>query len=419
MSYLDGVPFRVSKSFMVEWEPTTVSNFCVPDCRELLLGSMHDFSLERKVLYWLEAATRQEMTWSNEAPGMATAPPCWLLLVDSLDASSMAKAEKQEDRERNSTQPGSRNCGKDGFTEEEEGEKEEEEENEEEDDEDTSSTSEDDSSPKEISPGSPSLGHRRRSLDIFHNVKNELQGVGRRLSLLVPPLSRAASPERRLAAKSLALYHRFRNNRTMTSTAPVPDMLPQSPPPMPPRPSTAGSIPPIRHHKPTVPSLSPYSCLPPCPGTSRPLSSDNRHPDSTADLLSALSQEERDLIEPVLALGYPLRRAILALQRTGRQSLSQFLSYLSTCDRLVKQGYSESLVEEAMEMFQYSERKASEFLHLWEQFSDMGFQQDRIKEVLLLHENHRERALEELMTRARWIERQPWSPPVLPLIPTV
>ncbi|XP_074090505.1 ubiquitin-associated protein 1-like [Macrotis lagotis] len=418
MSSLDGVPFKVSKSFMIEWEPASVSNFCVPHCRELLLHSMHDFSLERKVLYWLEAATRREMTWSKEAPGMATAPPCWLLLVDSLDASSVAETDPQEDREKNFAQPGSWNSGEDGFTEEEK--EEEKEEEEEEEDEGASSTSEDDSNIKEMpfpsspwgprsfleqgstsSPGSPSLERRRRSLDIFHNVKNELEGVRRRLSLLVPPLSRAASPERRLAAKSLALYHRFRNNRTMTSTAPVLDMPPQNSPTIPPRPSTAGSMPPIRSHKPTVPSLSPYSCLPPCPGTPQPLNSANSHPDSTMDLLSALSQEERDLIEPVLALGYPLRRAILALQRTGRQSLSQFLSYLSTCDRLVKQGYSESLVEEAMEMFQYSENKASEFLHLWEQFSDMGFQQDRIKEVLLLHENHREHALEELMTRAQ------------------
>ncbi|KAM9069557.1 ubiquitin-associated protein 1-like [Sarcophilus harrisii] len=352
------------------------------------------------------------MTWDNETPGMATAPPCWLLLVDSLDTSSVAEAEPQEDREKNSPPPGSWKCREDGFTEEKEEEKEE--------DGGTSSASEDDSSPKETPsprspsaprsflekgstsfPGSPNLGHRRRSLDMFHNMKHELDSVRRKLSLLVPPLTRAASPERRLATKSLAVFHRFRNNRTMTSAAPVLDLPPQSAPAIPPRPSTAGSIPPIRSHKPTVPSLSPYSCLPPCPHTPRPLISANNHSDSTADLLSALSQEERDLIEPVLALGYPMHRAILALQKTGRQSLSQFLSYLSTCDRLVKQGYSESLVEEAMEMFQNSERKALEFLHLWEQFSDMGFQQDRIKEVLLLHENHQEGALEELMTRAQ------------------
>lgn len=37
--------------------------------------------------------------------------------------------------------------------------------------------------------------------------------------------------------------------------------------------------------------------------------------------------------------------------------LPQFLSYLGACDRLLKQGYEEGQVEEAMEMFQYSEKK--------------------------------------------------------------
>lgn len=45
--------------------------------------------------------------------------------------------------------------------------------------------------------------------------------------------------------------------------------------------------------------------------------------------------------------------------------------------------------------------QAGEFLRLWEQFSDMGFQQDRIKEVLLVHGNRREQALEELVACAQ------------------
>lgn len=45
--------------------------------------------------------------------------------------------------------------------------------------------------------------------------------------------------------------------------------------------------------------------------------------------------------------------------------------------------------------------QAGEFLRLWEQFSDMGFQQDRIKEVLLVHSNRREQALEELVACAQ------------------
>lgn len=44
--------------------------------------------------------------------------------------------------------------------------------------------------------------------------------------------------------------------------------------------------------------------------------------------------------------------------------------------------------------------QASEFLFLLAQFCEMGFQQSTIKEVLLVHENHKERALEELMTRS-------------------
>lgn len=44
--------------------------------------------------------------------------------------------------------------------------------------------------------------------------------------------------------------------------------------------------------------------------------------------------------------------------------------------------------------------QAAEFLHLLNQFHEMGFQQNAIKEVLLVHENHRERALEELMSSA-------------------
>nr|XP_021333391.1 ubiquitin-associated protein 1-like isoform X2 [Danio rerio] len=105
------------------------------------------------------------------------------------------------------------------------------------------------------------------------------------------------------------------------------------------------------------------SWCPPAP--SRPLNSHAAVLDSSVELLSALSPEERDLLAAVTEQGYPLRTAIIALQKTGQQSPEQ----------------------------------AEEFLHLLAQFNEMGFQQNAIKEVLLVHENHRERALEELMTR--------------------
>uniref|UniRef100_A0A3B5BC00 Ubiquitin-associated protein 1-like n=1 Tax=Stegastes partitus TaxID=144197 RepID=A0A3B5BC00_9TELE len=121
--------------------------------------------------------------------------------------------------------------------------------------------------------------------------------------------------------------------------------------------------------------------------------------DSATELLSALSQEERELLETITEKGYPLRTAILALQKTGYRSPDKVLKYLVASDRLCELGYDEAQVEEALEMFQNCESKAAEFLRLLTQFNEMGFQQSAIKEVLLVHENHRERALEELMTR--------------------
>ncbi|KAL3061386.1 hypothetical protein OYC64_009547 [Pagothenia borchgrevinki] len=121
--------------------------------------------------------------------------------------------------------------------------------------------------------------------------------------------------------------------------------------------------------------------------------------DSAAELLSALSQEERELLGTITERGFPLHTAILALQRTGYHSPEKLLKYLVASERLCALGYDEAQVEEALEMFQNCESKAAEFLRLLTQFNEMGFQQSAIKEVLLVHENHRERALEELMTR--------------------
>ncbi|XP_056272178.1 ubiquitin-associated protein 1-like [Pseudoliparis swirei] len=119
--------------------------------------------------------------------------------------------------------------------------------------------------------------------------------------------------------------------------------------------------------------------------------------DSSAELLSALSEEERELLETITGRGFPLRTAILALQKTGYHSPQKILKYLVASERLCELGYAEAQVEEALDMFQNCESQAAEFLHLLTQFNEI--QPNAIKEVLLLHENHRERALEELMTR--------------------
>lgn len=40
MNALDGVPFKVPKGFVMDTEPHPVPELSVPDCRELLLGTM-------------------------------------------------------------------------------------------------------------------------------------------------------------------------------------------------------------------------------------------------------------------------------------------------------------------------------------------------------------------------------------------
>ncbi|KAM6200887.1 ubiquitin-associated protein 1-like [Rhynchocyon petersi] len=377
MNALDCVPFKVCKSFVMDTEPISGPELSVPDCRELLLGSMHDFSLERKALFWVEAATQGTCPSQCDDPGTASAPPAWLLLVspeyrpapEPVTAEGLETGPQEQSEEKAAA----------------------------------ASTSKEDPGPCS-SPASPRPSARRSSLDVLRGVRSELAGARRRIS------------EGRLAAGSRALLHRFRGHRALSlCPSPLPPLGPAPLPPstpapparpstadaVPPRPATAGAMPPLRSHKPTVASLSPYTCLPPPGRVHQPRKPHQPRSDSAADLLSALSQEEQDLIGPVVALGYPLHRAIVALQKTGRQSLNQFLSYLSACDRLLRQGYEEGLVEEAMEMFHFSESQAGEFLRLWEQFSDMGFQQDRIKEVLLVHGNHREQALEELVACAQ------------------
>ncbi|XP_060030279.1 ubiquitin-associated protein 1-like [Erinaceus europaeus] len=327
MSALDGVEFKLPKGFPTGPEPLPTPELSVPACRELLLGSLHDFGLERRALLWVEAASRGRCPGprGDPATATATAPPAWLLLLSS--------------------EPGRVPAPPDDAVRDEEAQEEEEEEDEEDCEEDGAPPA-GQAEPPPRSPSGPPGAPRRGSLDA---LRRELRGARRRLS---------GGPR--------ALLLRLRRLRLAGAPAPL---------------------------------LGPHACPPPPEGPPQPPSAPGLHPDS-AGLLSALSREEQDLIGPVVALGYPLHRAMGALQKTGCRSPSQFLGYLGACDRLQGLGFPEGQVEEAMEMFQFQELQAAEFLRLWEQLSDMGFEQDRVKAALLVAGNHGEQALEELVACA-------------------
>ncbi|KAG7468128.1 hypothetical protein MATL_G00139570 [Megalops atlanticus] len=414
MNSLDEVPFKIPtgslEGTLEEVELVTVPELTIPDHLQILQETEYKFCLEKWVLTGVpDYPSDMQVTHGSEP----SCPPYWLVFrspqesqlarrgnSDLYDSSPRRRSHSLTAADARRLHPRvkfliSDSEGDEGDTE----------------DDSSSSLEEDTPPPSQCGDRPPSSSLRRQ----FHGIKEYRPGSPCPALNPMSPLAR----HRRNSSSSL---HDFRQSPPRTSSPKCQrhvkrrlpplshasrrrSLSPQPPSSSPashflePRPSTAGHISSVRNHKPTVASLSPYSCLPPPPSVSQPLGSHMAALDSSAELLSALTQEERELLETITEHGYPLRSAIIALQKTGKQSPEQILSYLVTCDRLCERGYDAAEVEEALEMFHNCESKAAEFLRLLTQFNEMGFQQNAIKEVLLVHENHRERALEELMTR--------------------
>ncbi|XP_067292421.1 ubiquitin-associated protein 1-like [Pseudorasbora parva] len=398
MCSLDEVPFKVALDCveiqLAQKESVAASERKIPDCAQILCDTKYSFSLEKRIMAILEEQQRKNSKASKAPRSVSpTCPPFWLMFsspqesrtvrlrstefweVDPRPRSlSLSAADSRKLRPLRSVQflIADTDC-EGGYGEDDEG----------------SSTEEDEVRSKERpkSSGSQCLRCSVRQTQ--------------RCSAPRPAPSCTLQKARPSSASSLKDIRK-----------PVPPALSQTPQGSPhssraprrkpavmrtsgrrsshtfiqPRPSSAGPVPSARPQKPTSNGVRPR--------TSAGLQ------DAPAGLLCVLSQEERDLLEAVTQQGYTLHTAILALQRTGPKSLDQILSYLTSCDRLCRLGYEKTQVEEALEMFQNCESKASEFLFLLAQFCEMGFQTSTIKEVLLVHENHKERALEELMTRS-------------------
>ncbi|KAF4793368.1 hypothetical protein TURU_112111 [Turdus rufiventris] len=121
--------------------------------------------------------------------------------------------------------------------------------------------------------------------------------------------------------------------------------------------------------------------------------------DPAPELQQALSDHERQCIETVVNMGYAPEDVLKAMKKKG-QNIDQVLDYLFLHGQLCEKGFDPLLVEAALEMHQCSEEKMTELLQLMSQFKEMGFELKDIKEVLLLHNNDQQKALEDLMARA-------------------
>ncbi|NWI84175.1 UBAP1 protein, partial [Dryoscopus gambensis] len=121
--------------------------------------------------------------------------------------------------------------------------------------------------------------------------------------------------------------------------------------------------------------------------------------DPVPELHQALSARERQCIETVISMGYAPEDVLKAMKKKG-ENIDQVLDYLFVHGQLCEKGFDPLLVEAALEMHQCSEEKMTELIQQMNQFKEMGFALKDIKEVLLLHNNDQQKALEDLMARA-------------------
>ncbi|KAM3850284.1 uncharacterized protein ubap1lb [Diretmus argenteus] len=372
MSGVDGVPLKVPLGVLQEAQEEL--DIIVPDYLTILQETQYEFSLEKWVITGLQGGYPPQSPAPCSPSGVPPSCPPYWQMFSSPQQSRLASRHNSDFWEPNPRQRShSLNLAilRANF--------------------DAAATSEDNDDDDDDGKGPAEDGLTFSAGPLPSSSSSSSSSAQKAFipNLLNPPACLSSLPHQR--RKNLRQCSSSQHNQKTSSRL-------QRPPNT--RANTVDRVPSIKHHKPTHMSLSPHSCSSPPTSTASHalgLPPTTLTPDSSLDLLSALSPDERELLEAITARGYPLHTAITALQKTGQQTPDQILSYLVACDRLCELGYDEDQVEEALEMFHNSETKAEEFLYLLSQFNEMGFQQNTIKEVLLVHENHRERALEELM----------------------
>ncbi|XP_029904107.1 ubiquitin-associated protein 1-like isoform X1 [Myripristis murdjan] len=372
MSGVDGVPLKMPPAALQEVQQQM--EVSVPDYLTILQETEYEFSLENWVLTGLQSgysgSPHPAATAASSPSGLQPSCPPYWLMFSSPQQSRLASRHSSDFWEPNPRQR-SRSLNLAVLRSAAVSESK--------DEGDGCAGKAKASRPEEASPAASGQPGPRKAQRAF--VPN----------LLTPPACLSSLPhQRRKNLRQCSLSSLETASRDLKTGSQSQSSSAHRPPNT--RANTVDRVPTITYQQPQETSVAPPNPL--APRTPSPSLSSS---DSTVELLSALSPEERELLGAVTARGYPLHTAILALQKTGQQSPEQILSYLVAWDHLCALGYDEAQVEEALEMFQNCETKAAEFLQLLRQFHEMGFQQNAIKEVLLVHENHRERALEELM----------------------
>ncbi|XP_072034169.1 uncharacterized protein [Amphiura filiformis] len=112
-------------------------------------------------------------------------------------------------------------------------------------------------------------------------------------------------------------------------------------------------------------------------------------------IYDAMSNEDKDFVMKIVALGFSKSQTARTVKRHGR-NVRLVVEFLSALDAICSEGFSEDRAEEALQLHDNDQKSAHDFLKLWSHFEQFGFKENDIKRELIVHGNAEEKVLAAL-----------------------
>lgn len=110
-----------------------------------------------------------------------------------------------------------------------------------------------------------------------------------------------------------------------------------------------------------------------------------------------MSQEAQNFVQQYLSMGFPRARVARAVEKLGLDE-KEVIDHLCMVDKLGEEGHDPQLVEDALHLFDNDIQKAECYIHLHQQFMELGFQRSKIQEALVTSKLDSDKALDLLTT---------------------
>ncbi|CAE1225185.1 unnamed protein product [Acanthosepion pharaonis] len=115
------------------------------------------------------------------------------------------------------------------------------------------------------------------------------------------------------------------------------------------------------------------------------------------DPFPTMSQEAQNFVQQYLSMGFPRARVARAVEKLGLDD-KEVIDHLCMVDKLGEEGHDPQLVEDALHLFDNDIQKAECYIHLHQQFVELGFQRSKIQEALVTSKLDSDKALDLLTT---------------------